>query len=60
MYIKFTTQSFDSTGFPIWTEPLIGNDLSGWRVAQVPLGHGFVDISYQVIFEQFVNGSKPG
>jgi hypothetical protein len=34
--------------------------MPGWQIAQVPLGHGIVNIQYQVLFEEYVQADKPG
>ena len=60
LYAKLSTQSATSIGFPLWTEPLVSDFISGWRVAQVSLGHTITNAPYQVIFEEFVEGNKPG
>jgi hypothetical protein len=46
--------------FPIWTEPLVNTGKPGWKIAQVSLGHGISSKPYKVIFEEFVEGKRPG
>ena len=60
LYVKLSTQSVSSIGFPLWTEPFVDNGIVGWHIAQVWLGHTTTNTPYQVVFEEYVNGNNPG
>ncbi|CAF0741635.1 unnamed protein product, partial [Brachionus calyciflorus] len=60
IYAKFTSDNASSLGFPLWTEPFVNTEGDTWHLAQVSLGHAITNLPYQVIFEEYVSGSKPG
>lgn len=57
IYAKFVNQSVNEMGFPLWTETPVYNS---WQVAQVPLGNAITNSEFQVLFEEYVEGTAPG
>lgn len=58
IYAKSLSEKNVSLGLPLWSEH-VNNGYDGWQLAQVSLGHVTVE-PFQAIFEEFVEGDKPG
>lgn len=57
LYAKLTNQSASDLGFPLWTEAPVFNS---WQIVQVSLSHTVTNAEFQVLFEEYVEGSAPG
>lgn len=57
IYAKPLNESIANLGFPLWTEtPVYFN----WQIVQISLGHTITSMEFQVIFEEYIETTKPG
>lgn len=55
IYIKYVTQNVSFLGLPLWSEPLVTDNIQSWKMAQVTLHNQISTKNFQIVFEQYVD-----